>query len=69
MRDFLFCESLDINAGSPNPVETCDALSFSIAFDADPALVGAPVTVTQPADGCPPETLPSTASCSFLSNP
>ncbi len=62
------CESLDINAGSPNPVETCDALSFSIAFDADPAVVGAPVTVTQPSDGCPPETLPSTASCSFLSN-
>jgi hypothetical protein len=57
------CNGLDINAGAPNPAEPCDAISFGISFEAEPAQLGSAGEIPMLPPGCPPETLPSTTTC------
>lgn len=59
----VLCNSLDINAGAPNPVEPCNAISFGLTFESEAAQLGQVGAVPTLPDGCPPELLPSTASC------
>jgi hypothetical protein len=59
----VLCNSLDMNAGAPNPVEPCDAISFGLTFESEFARLGTVGEVPTLPQGCPPETLPSTASC------
>lgn len=57
------CEAPDIliqplSAGSP-----CEAVSFGLAFEADPALLGAVEPEEAPDGGCPPDADPVNDSC------
>jgi len=53
-----FCKGLDIQSGFAEPNKLCDAVSFAVGFDADPAQMG-PVQASNYDDaGCPPDADP-----------
>jgi len=66
LANAIVCSSLDVNAGSANIAETCDAISFGLVFQAEPAGLGAVGSIPELPPGCPSRTLPSTGLCSFL---
>jgi len=57
------CLAPDIQAGAPEPNKPCNAVSFSMGFDAYPAQLGPVVPDKGLAMGCPPETDPINDSC------
>jgi hypothetical protein len=58
------CSARDILTDPIQPASSpCDALSFGIAFDAAPALLGAVVPVAAPTPGCAPDQDPALDSC------
>jgi hypothetical protein len=60
------CELVDTYSGVPGSSAACDALSFGMAFDMVPALLG-PVYNVPPVSGrCPAEFDPASDSCASL---
>ncbi|UQA56424.1 hypothetical protein [Polyangium aurulentum] len=57
------CLAPDIQAGAPEPNKPCNAVSFSMGFDAYPAQLGALVPDPPPPPGCPMATDPIYDSC------
>ncbi|MSP26505.1 MAG: hypothetical protein EXR75_15430 [Myxococcales bacterium] len=58
------CEGRDIFAGAGGPTMSCDALSFAVAFEAEPAGVSAKtVSVPSPGTSCDAASHPGTDTC------
>ncbi len=57
------CGGADILGGTGVPSDACDALSFGVAFTADPAQLGFPVDPTNPAKECPDGGDPADDTC------
>jgi hypothetical protein len=60
----LICNGTDIQADFAQPQLPCDALSFAIGFEADPAQIGQPIPIQPSGPGCPCATDPVHESCS-----
>ncbi len=56
------CQFVDIRSGTPSP-QPCDALSFGLAFTADPIVFGAIELAGIAGPGCPMATNPAFDSC------
>lgn len=57
------CEYPDITAGLPGPAVPCDAISFAMGLEAEPAQLGVPWPSPATPSTCPPGTDPAEDEC------
>ncbi|MDI1445240.1 hypothetical protein [Polyangium sp. 6x1] len=63
----IFCRAADVLlSDATDKNATCEALSFGMNFEADPAMLGAVTVSPMPSAGCPTETDPALDDCSNL---
>lgn len=57
------CSVVDIPSGVDGPASPCNAMSFGVGFEADPALLGPVKPGSAPSGGCTAQNDPGTQTC------
>jgi len=63
MARAALCNRRDLTVTALAPTMPCDAISWGLAFEAEPARLGTIVAAAVPDSGCPPATDPAYDSC------